>query len=204
MMVAFAIPVNRIIAGEEWTHKQTYYVEGKPSSAIGAQIKDLRHEVFGIEDPRVREMLQSLLIDRFQLQFHRSTAPGDVYLLERNEKPLALRPVESASPDAAPLGVGPFSSIGYAGGQWNIADSSMSQLATFAGDFVLHMPVLDRTGVTGVFNYRQRQPDLDPHYSGDQSDSFKSFLAECGLKVERSQGPIETIVIDHAAKPSPN
>jgi uncharacterized protein (TIGR03435 family) len=41
-------------------------------------------------------------------------------------------------------------------------------------------------------------------YSGDQTASFQSYLAEVGLKLERSKSPIEMFVIDHAAKPSPN
>jgi uncharacterized protein (TIGR03435 family) len=68
----------------------------------------------------------------------------------------------------------------------------------------LHVPVLDRTGLSGSFDYTQRQPDLEPKYSGDQSDSFLNYLAEAGLKVERAKGPVETFVIDYAAKPSPN
>jgi hypothetical protein len=35
------------------------------------------------------------------------------------------------------------------------------------------------------FNYRQRQPDLEPKYSGDQSSSFLSYLlAGCGKTPE--------------------
>jgi uncharacterized protein (TIGR03435 family) len=80
----------------------------------------------------------------------------------------------------------------------------MPQLAKFASDFVLHVPVLDRTELSGSFDYRQAVPDEEPKYTGGQSDSFLSFLAECGLRMERSKGPVETFVIDHAAKPSPN
>ncbi len=80
----------------------------------------------------------------------------------------------------------------------------MPQLARFASNFVLHVPVLDRTGVSGRFDYTQRWPDLESNYAGDQSDSFKAFIKQVGLKLERSQGPVETFVIDRAAKPSPN
>jgi len=48
-------------------------------------------------------MLQALLIDRFQLKFHRETKTGDVYLLEQSGKPLALH-----------------LNIGYVGAEWNI------------------------------------------------------------------------------------
>ncbi len=82
---------------------------------------------------------------------------------------------------------------------------SMPQLAKFASDSVLvRVPVLDRTGLSGSFDYKERQPDLDPVYGGDQSASFRSYLEEAGLKLVRATGSIEMFVIDHAAKPSPN
>ena len=80
----------------------------------------------------------------------------------------------------------------------------MPQLAKFASNFILRVPVLDRTELTGSFDYTQRQPDLEPKYGGDQSDSFLSYVTELGLKLERAKGPVEIFVIDHAAKPSPN
>lgn len=200
---AFRLSYWQISGGDAWTEKDEYDIEAKPSEAMRSSIKDFRYTLFGIEDEQLSEMLQALLIDRFQLKFHRETKTGDVYLLQRNGKPLALRPLEiptgSADPDS-----GSFGSIGYAGGQWGVFATSMPQLAKFASDFILHVPVLDRTALSGRFNYRQRVPDLEPKYSGDQSDSFLSFMQELGLKLERAKGPVETLVIDHAAKPSPN
>jgi len=144
------------------------------------------------------------LIDRFQLKFHRETKTGDVYTLVRNGKTLGLRPTEipsvgaDVSADRNSLG-----SIGYARGRWVISATAMPQLATFASDYVLHAPVLDRTELSGSFDYKQTSPDSEPNYS-DNSDSFLRLIPELGLKLERSKGPVEIFVIDHAAKPSPN
>ena len=80
----------------------------------------------------------------------------------------------------------------------------MSQLARFASSNILHARVQDQTGLTGSFDYRQRQPDLEPQYGADQSQSFKAFLSEAGFKLERSKGPVEALVIDYAARPTPN
>jgi uncharacterized protein (TIGR03435 family) len=82
--------------------------------------------------------------------------------------------------------------------------SSMPQLAKYAADYIAHIPVLDRTELSGPFDYKQRLPDLEPNYGPDQTDTFLHFLSELGLKLERSKGPVESFVIDHAAKPSPN
>ncbi len=124
-----------------------------------------------------------------------------VYLLEQSGKPLALHSTDAPLAGADPAGYG---NIGYVGGQWSILPYSMPQLAKFAADFILHVPVLDRTELNGPYDYKERQPDLELAHGGDQSNSFQNFLSEAGLKLERSKGPVESFVIDHAAKPSPN
>ncbi|HWB86073.1 MAG TPA: TIGR03435 family protein [Bryobacteraceae bacterium] len=204
IIAAFDVLYGRISGGDEWTGKDAFDIEAKPPEALQSSIKDLRYTIFGIEDPLLREMLQTLLINRFQLKFHRETTTGDVYLLERNGQPLALRPVELATADGSPPSDRQlFGSIGYVDGKWGIFATSMPQLAKFASR-IMRVPVLDRTDLSGQFDYRQRQPDLDPKYSGDQSMSFRGCLRELGLKLVPAKAPVETFVIDHAAKPSPN
>lgn len=196
---AFRLSYWQISGGDAWTQKDAYNIEAKPPENLRPGIRNLRHTLFAIEDEQLREMLQALLIDRFQLKFHRETKTGDVYLLERSGKTLRLRPSEAqASADD-----GSFGSIGYAGGTWGMTDTTMPQLAKFASDYILHVPVLDRTELSGSFDYRQRVPDTEPNYS-DNTDSFLRLVPELGLKLERSKGTVEIFVIDHAAKATPD
>jgi uncharacterized protein (TIGR03435 family) len=64
-------------------------------------------------------------------------------------------------------------------------------------------PVIDRTGLTGPF-------DLDLEYNRTGSaDSpkpsiFTALQEQLGLKLESAQGPVETLVIEHADHPTPN
>jgi uncharacterized protein (TIGR03435 family) len=187
--------------GDAWTEKDTYDIEAKPPADSLSSIKTLRYTWYGIEDEHLRQMLQALLIDRFQLKFHRETKTGDVYLLQQSGKPLGLRHTEGPFGGADPEG---FGSIGYVAARWSFFAFSMPQLAKFAADFILHVPVLDRTELTGPFDYKQRQPDLEPNYGPDQTDTFLRFMQEVGLKLERSKGPVEYLVIDSAARPSAN
>ena len=125
-------------------------------------------------------------------------------MLVRNGKTLGLLSTETPSTGADPSADrSSFGGIGYVGGRWSISATAMPQLARFASDHVLYAPVLDRTGLSGSFDYKQRQLDLEPNY-GDNSDSFLRLIPELGLKLERSKGSVEIFVIDHAAKPSPN
>jgi uncharacterized protein (TIGR03435 family) len=198
---AFDVVFWQVSGGEEWTSKDEYLVVAKPPEALQSRIRTFRYTLFDIDDPLLRQMLEALVVDRFQLKFHRESRNGDIYLLERNQKPLALKPAKTSEEVSERDS---FGSIGYAGGKWNIFHSTMPQLAKFASGVILRAPVLDRTQLTGAFDYRQRQPDLEPQYSGNQTDSFKAFLAQAGLRCERSTGAIEMFVIDHASRPDLN
>jgi uncharacterized protein (TIGR03435 family) len=196
---AFGLSYWQVSGGEEWTTDTQYQIEAKPSEAMAARIKDLRYTNYAIEDPLLREMLQSLLLDRFHLKFHREAKTGDVYHLARSGKTLRLRPAESLADLPTTFG-----SIGYVGGQWSIHATSMAQLAKFASDYMFHVPVLDRTEIAGSYDYRQAHPDEDPKYGGDNSASFLRYIAELGLKMEKAKGSVQIFVMDHAAKPTSN
>jgi uncharacterized protein (TIGR03435 family) len=194
VLIAFHIPAWQLVSRESWMEEVMYEVDARAPESTPATVTDLRSTTYNIEDERVREMMQALLIDRFQLKFHRETKPGDVYLLERSGKPLALQPA-AANPS--------WNGLGYNDGQWIMRSMGMPQLASFAND-MLSAPVLDRTELSGLFDYKERDADEPPVYGGDRSDSFQRFLHEFGLKLERTRGPVETFVIDSAARPSPN
>jgi uncharacterized protein (TIGR03435 family) len=194
---AFDLPYRQLSGGDSWMETDKLRIEAKPSDDLLPAISNLRHTLFNIEDERLREMLQALLIDRFQLKSHRETKTGDVFLLERGDKALALRPTEVPEERRS------FGSIGYVAGKWSLFSTTMPELAKLGSNYYVKVPVLDRTGLTGAFDYRQTQPDLEPNYT-DNTDSFLRLIPELGLKLVRTKGPVETFVIDSAAKPSEN
>lgn len=187
-------------SGGAWIDDDRYTVEAKAPASAG--ITNFNHTLFDIEDERLREMLQALLVDRFQLRVRRETRTGDVYQLTRTAKAFALQPTK------IPEGRDPSSlnrSIGYAGGRWVMRFMTMPQLASFASTTVVRAPVVDLTNVSGVFDYRQQVPDQDPQYTGiGHTDSFLRMLNDVGLQLKRTRGPVEWLVIDSAARPSPD
>jgi uncharacterized protein (TIGR03435 family) len=192
---AFNLSYWQIEGGDPWMEKTQYDVVGKPPESVEASQPNPRHTLFGIEDERLRQMLQALLIDRVQLQFHRETKTGKVYLLERNGKALQLRPTNAAT-------AGPAGGIGFAS-LWDLSNTTMPQLADFASTFYLHRPVFDRTGLSGAFNYRSPPEDYAA-YESDPTGSFVEMIQAVGLKLVTAEGPVETFVIDRAEPPSPN
>jgi uncharacterized protein (TIGR03435 family) len=190
--VAFDLSYWQISGGEEWTDKIAYSVEAEPPAEMRAKISNLRHTLFGISDEHLRQMLQALLIDRFGLQFHWGKKTGKVYLLETSGKAVRLKPAADAT----------FGSIGFAE-HWVLSNASMPQLAKFASQNVLHCPVLDRTGLTGAFDYKSPAEPWDA-YQADPTGSFLHLVREIGLTLKPAKGPVETFVIDAAHKPSPD
>ena len=180
--------------------KQRYNVVAKPPEAFRQTMPDTRHTLFTIKDERLRQMLQTLLIERFQLKVHRETSTGKVYLLERSGKTLRLKPVDVAAVNASPYGN--LGETSWVEG-WGLYNETMPELANFASGYEMHRPVLDRTGLTGAFNYRSAHEDWST-YQADPDGSFLRLISELGLKLVPATGPVEMLVIDHAERPSPN
>lgn len=206
--IAFNLSFWQISGGDPWTDKDRYTIEAKPPESWQSHKFNLGHSWYTIEDENLRQMLQTLLIERFQLKFHRDTKAGKVYLLEKSGKKLALGQADSGSSKsnyAAGLGT-----VGWAG-RWVIFNTSMPQLAKFTSDNILHCPVWDRTGLAGAFNYESPNYEERPAADNDQAafaewhnESFARLMDEVGLKLKSDKGPVEAFVIDNAEKPSEN
>jgi uncharacterized protein (TIGR03435 family) len=204
--VAFRLSYWQIAGGDDWTRGIRYDLEAKPPETFSAKPLDLRYTNWVIEDERLRLMLQTLLIDRFQLKFRREQRTGTVYLLERSDKPLRLRPTKMPqAPDKEPERSGFSGDVGFAAGRWVISNTSLSQLAKFACDNILRAPVLDQTKLVGSYDYEQKTvlSEAEADYK-DPSDAFLGMIGEVGLKLKSSHGPIDTLVILHAERPAPN
>ena len=78
---------------------------------------------------------------------------------------------------------------------------------------ILNRTVIDKTGLTGMFDFHLEfaPDDVTPGItaSGDASDPlspsiFAALQEQLGLKLEAGEGPVELLVIDHVEKPAGN
>jgi uncharacterized protein (TIGR03435 family) len=99
---------------------------------------------------------------------------------------------------------------GSSPGVWMASDglvgqnASMPLLAVHLSS-ILQRPVLDETGLSGSFDFKSAFLGVDP--KAEYQDIVASILTsvqELGLKLKSAKGPVETIVIDHIERPSPN
>lgn len=146
-----------------------------------------------------REMLQSLLADRFQLKFHREIKEGTVFILSKGAGQLKLTPTKDRSAFSWAGGI----SGGWFGGGIRGENISMPQLAARLSRF-LKKAVLDKTGIEGSFDFEYRLGGDDKDNDADIPSFLLTSMKGIGLMLKRGRGPVETLVIDHLEKPSAN
>jgi uncharacterized protein (TIGR03435 family) len=177
-------------------------------------------------------MLQALLEDRFKLKTHRETREVSVYTLTLAKGGLKLRRSEEGSctprdfdvltPPSVP-GQKPFCGNGGFAKKGNlvVADIPSISIDEFSKrlTFRLDRPVIDKTGVTGLFDIHlefaadMSTPGLAAGGIGPATDTsepsagqsiFTAIQKQLGLKLEAAKGPREFLIIDRAEKPSEN
>jgi uncharacterized protein (TIGR03435 family) len=148
-----------------------------------------------------RQMLLSLLEERFQFKHHRETREGPVYLLVKGATPLKMSDSKdkNAFPWAGAVHGAVHGGPPFADGIQGI-NESMEDLARRLAQ-PLGKPVLDRTTITGSFDFRAEYSPADtrPNIIG----VILTSVQELGLKLEPSRGPVDTIVIDHIESRQP-
>jgi uncharacterized protein (TIGR03435 family) len=170
---------------------------------IEAKISDPNHDALKKLTPEQdRKLLLPLLTERFQLKVHAETKILPVYELVLIPGGPKFKP----SADQTRTGGGSMSVHGYrARTDLSAHDIPMTSLAkTLAG--AVHRTVIDKTGLKGNFDLTlQWSNDENPDSGAEQAPSiFTAVQEQLGLKLQSAKGPVETLVVDHAAMPSEN
>ena len=79
----------------------------------------------------------------------------------------------------------------------------MQQVTSALAD-ITSRPVIDKTGLSGLFDIHMEYPEdgLSPDSPGPSI--FTEIQLQLGLKLESTKGPAKVLVIDHVEKPSAN
>ncbi len=169
-------------------------------------------------------MLQELLSDRFKLKIHRETREIPVYALsvaKGGPKLHAFREGSCAPIDytkfpqtPATTGQHPCSANAKLTGANVVADLQGVSLDDFSKVLLrgnLDRPVIDKTGIAGLFDFHlEFAPDQStPGFkkSDDPAGGPSIFTAvqeQLGLKLEPTKGPAEYLVIDSVERPTEN
>jgi uncharacterized protein (TIGR03435 family) len=149
-------------------------------------------------DAQAREMMQTLLADRFKLTVHRETRDLPVFALVIAQGGFKLKP---SDPKDDPPG---FIQCPPDDPQCRVFGGGSGPISDLAGLVSLSVgrPVVDKTGLSGTYR-------LDLRWAGDALNSSLPSLPTAlretfGLELKPDTGPVQVLVIDHAEKPSAN
>jgi bla regulator protein BlaR1 len=188
MLFAYNVRNFQVSGGPNWVNSDRYDVAAKTQ---GEDTED-----------QVRQMVQTLLADRFQLRFHREMKEVPVYALVTGKNGPKLK---ASVDDGTPwqLGIGPGQTA--ASSQMLGQKVTMAILANQLSGQTGGRPVLDRTGLAGNYDIKLEWT-RDEQQANDSNvpSIFTAIREQLGLKLEATNGLIETLVIDHAEKPSEN
>ena len=99
IMAAFDVQSYQIAGAPEWLHREGYSIDAEPpASSDSAKLNPPSPNSPLSQEQRL--MLQALLIDRFQLKFHRENRTSQIYELTRASGALKMQPPED--PNGAP------------------------------------------------------------------------------------------------------
>jgi uncharacterized protein (TIGR03435 family) len=220
------LDTTHIRGGPGWIHSDKFTIEGK------AERPSDRTVMMG-------PMLRALLEERFQLKTHREVEDVPMYALTVAKGGLKIKPLAEGgctSPEAirdlpreaitavnqgAKPVCGNFGSTSNGVNRsWSLGGESLSNFANGTLSSVLDRPVLDKTGITGIFNIHLEfgldesiragvfgggRPLSPPPPDIEKGPSiFTALEQQLGLKLDKTRGPHEFLVIDRVERPSGN
>lgn len=154
------------------------------------------------------QMLRSMLADRFRLQFRWESKVAEGYKLVVAQNGSRLN--ESTDPEEPPfMGLNEKGRLAIQGkSRLSLLAQLLTRYVPRSGD--LPRPVVDRTGLTGAYDYEILFPQPAAGQRGATPDQGSvpdvSGLLEdqLGLRLERAQIPFELLIVDNVEYPSPN
>ena len=201
-LIAFAYGLHskQIVNAPAWSDSDLYDIVGKPDTPGRPNLKQM-----GI-------MVQKLLADRFQLQFHHEQRELSVYAIS----------VASGGPKMAKTPAAPNDPQGF-GFRGRRSDGEKYEHEGFClmdAVGVMDRPVVDQTGLTDRYDFKLKwTPDqsqfgqfrgvgaVPPPTTDDPNAPpglYTALQEQLGLKMEAKKAPDDVIVIDRIEKPSAN
>jgi uncharacterized protein (TIGR03435 family) len=146
-----------------------------------------------------RPMMRTLLAERFQLKVHTQMKEIPVYELVVAKGGSKLKPSEPGAKKMLTLKTkGPGLVMTVTGGD----------LAQLVGQFSkrnnVDRPVLDKTGLSGMYDYQLEWGDDTAAVPNGVPSVFTAFQQQLGLRLEPAKAAVKVLVVDEAQKPSEN
>ena len=195
LTMAYHLDKRQVAGGPAWVSSDTYDL------VAVAENDDVLKE-------NGRAMFQKLLTERFQLRFH----------WEQREMPVYVLTVAKGGPKLTPAdATGSHASGCQRQGQCTLRREDMQHFASWLQFAVVDKPVVDKTGLTGEFDFTLKwTPDPSQFFSTGSSMAaasedpngppglYQAIEDELGLKLEATKTATQVLAIDHVERPAEN
>ena len=207
-MVQFAynLQAKQIVHAPGWLDSTTYDIEGLAPAGEPAGREPTAAEFRG--------MMQRLLAERLGMKVHWEPRTMSAYELVVAKSGAKLMPAkELASQDKAEIA--PGVRIQRGPHEWMRVlgvRGTMPELAAELQRVETDRPVVDRTGITGTFDFEMTATSTKPYFAGEAADTsdaapptiFTALQESLGLKLEPMKTDVQCLVVDGVERPSAN
>jgi uncharacterized protein (TIGR03435 family) len=178
----------------EWAYDLKDYEVTGPDWIKADNRFDIVATAPGASENDMRLMLQTLLLDRFQMKVHRETKNLDVYALLPGKGPQKVR--EATADEQTGLGAAE-------GGAVKFTKQPISRF-TFMLSRRMDKPAVDMTGLKGFYDFTIDLSGLgfngNPPADTSAPSVFTTVQENLGLRLEAQKAPIQILVVDRAEK----
>jgi uncharacterized protein (TIGR03435 family) len=188
--VAFGLKPYQVVNAPGWAREVGYDIQAKPAEAVARD--------------QMPVMLQSLLVDRFGLVFHRERRQLDGFALVRARPDRLgpdMRPSQfdcekqmDSEPRCRTGGITSEGMVAVGAPIWNLLQEAIG---------VTGAPVADETGLTGTHDFELRWA-REPDAASDRPSFFTALQEQLGLRLERRRVEDDVFVVDRLERPTPD
>lgn len=184
---------DRVLGAPDWTRTERWDIEAKVAQA------DL--EVFhALTFKQQKAMLQSVLVERCKLQAHAEKREVPVYALVVQKGGVKMHEVEATEL--------PWDLI-QKHGEIHGRAVPIAALMYALSDASLERQVVDRTGLTGTYNFDvlwtpTDEPQSESQIASTRPSIFTAVQEQLGLQLVGTKALVDTLNIEHIEHPTAN
>ena len=196
-----------VVGAPDWTTNTFYNIQARSDEAADARLAKLTDNEVRLEK---RNAIRVLLAERLGLKTHLETRNSSIYNLVVGKGGVKMQAVPTPAPSAdgeAPPPPPPANvqAHGSQHGLEFVGSNASMRAITGALSSMVEAPVVDKTGLTGAYNYTLQ---FGREWSANDPESWPSIFTavqeQLGLKLEAVHESVPNLVIDHITKPTEN
>jgi uncharacterized protein (TIGR03435 family) len=193
IMIAYNIG-GRQLAGPQWLVDPPGRAGDVPHFDIVAKVPD------DAKRDQIPIMLQNLLADRFRFRAHYEQRQITVYALELAKGGMKIMPVPNGEGRDAGCARSMFGPNGVTTAACrNMTPAQLAQqLQTLSPAYFREGPIVDKTGVTEVYDFTLNWITTQQRAAGEDGPSMYEAVEKLGMHIERQKGAADVLVVDQA------